>query len=60
MRVSGPVVDAGWLEEELSELEQLVDGGETLEVVSRLSAMMRAPRLAEPVGEDTLSEQTLS
>jgi FlaA1/EpsC-like NDP-sugar epimerase len=63
MRVSGPVVDAPWLEEELVELERLVSDGETLEVVSRLSAMLRAPRLAEaPAGvrEDTLSEQTLS
>jgi FlaA1/EpsC-like NDP-sugar epimerase len=63
MRVSGPVVDASWLEDELAELERLVRDGETLEVVSRLSTMMRAPRLAQaPVAaqEDTLSEQTLS
>jgi FlaA1/EpsC-like NDP-sugar epimerase len=61
MRVSGPVVDAPWLEDELAGLEHLVDEGETLEVVSRLSTMMRAPRLLEappPVyaeEEDTLS-----
>ncbi len=62
MRVSGAVVDATWLEEELAELERLVREGETLEVVSRLSAMMREPRLAAapPAQEDTLSEQTLS
>jgi FlaA1/EpsC-like NDP-sugar epimerase len=63
MRVSGPVVDASWLEDELAELERLVRDGETLEVVSRLSRMMREPRLARaPAGarEDTLSEQTLS
>jgi FlaA1/EpsC-like NDP-sugar epimerase len=62
MRVSGPVVDTSWLEDELAELERLVREGETLEVVSRLSTMMREPRLAQaPVGaqEDTLSEQTL-
>jgi FlaA1/EpsC-like NDP-sugar epimerase len=63
MRVSGPVVDASWLEDELAELERLVLEGETLEVVSRLSTMMREPRLAQaPVGvqEDTLSEQTFT
>jgi FlaA1/EpsC-like NDP-sugar epimerase len=66
MRVSGPIVDAQWLEEELTELERLVGEGETLEVVSRLSALMRAPRLSgerEPLRweeEDTLSGQKLS
>ena len=63
MRVRGAVVDATWLEEELAELERLVREGETLEVVSRLSAMMREPRLAAAPAraqEDTLSEQTLS
>jgi FlaA1/EpsC-like NDP-sugar epimerase len=63
MRVSGPVVDAAWLQEELTELERLVDDGETLEVVSRLATMMRAPRLASrppaAVDEDTLSGQKL-
>ena len=65
MRVSGPIVDSQWLEEELTVLERLVRDGETLEVVSRLSAMMRAPQLAglrEPVRweeEDTLSGQKL-
>jgi FlaA1/EpsC-like NDP-sugar epimerase len=59
MRVSGPIVDAVWLQDELAELERLVREGETLEVVSRLATMMRAPRL---VGAeiDTVSEQTLS
>ena len=66
MRVSGPIVDAEWLDEELTALERLVREGETLEVVSRLSAMMRAPQLAdarEPVRweeEDTLSGQKLT
>jgi FlaA1/EpsC-like NDP-sugar epimerase len=66
MRVSGPVVDAAWLQEELTELERLVADGETLEVVSRLSTMMRTPRLTAASAperapeEDTLSGQKLS
>ncbi len=61
MRVSGPTVDAVWLQDELAELERLVRDGETLEVVSRLATMMRAPRLIGETGarEDSVSEQTL-
>jgi FlaA1/EpsC-like NDP-sugar epimerase len=36
-------VAASWLDEELTALERLVLDGETLEVVSRLSTMMRSP-----------------
>ena len=55
MRVSGPVVDGEWLEDELVELERLVDEGDTLEAVSRLAGMVRAPRYAHgAVLEDTL------
>jgi FlaA1/EpsC-like NDP-sugar epimerase len=43
MRLTRPPIDAGWLEEELGELERLVEAGETLELVSRLSAMVREP-----------------
>ena len=64
MRVSGPIVDAVWLHDELAELERLVHEGETLELVSRLAVMMRAPRLlgapAPLEEEDTLSGQKLS
>jgi FlaA1/EpsC-like NDP-sugar epimerase len=62
MRVSGPTVDAVWLQDELAELERLVRAGETLEVVSRLATMMRAPQLVGEtrVQKDTVSEQTLS
>jgi FlaA1/EpsC-like NDP-sugar epimerase len=64
MRVRGPVVDGLWLEEELAGLERLVREGDTLEVVTRLAAMLRGPRLLEappPVyaDEDTLSGQKL-
>ena len=61
LRVSGPIVDSVWLDEELAELERLVEDGETLEVVSRLSTMMRTPRLLgarAPVHAD--EEDTLS
>jgi len=61
MRVSGPVIDSVWLDEELADLERLVEEGETLEVVSRLSTMMRTPRLLDaraPVHAD--EEDTLS
>jgi FlaA1/EpsC-like NDP-sugar epimerase len=64
MRVSGPVVDGTWLREELAELERLVQGGETLDLVSKLATMMRSPRLVEAPArfeeEDTLSGQKLS
>jgi FlaA1/EpsC-like NDP-sugar epimerase len=59
MRVSGRIVDTTWLQDELADLERLVDEGETLEVVSRLATMMRAPRLIG-AREGTVSEQTLS
>jgi len=62
--VSGPIVDAVWLRDELAELERLVRDGETLDLVSRLAGMMRDPRLlgapAPLEEEDTLSGQKLS
>jgi FlaA1/EpsC-like NDP-sugar epimerase len=58
-RVSGPVVDAVWLDEELGELERLVEAGETLEAVSRLAAMSREPRYAVVRDEDSVLEDTL-
>jgi FlaA1/EpsC-like NDP-sugar epimerase len=44
LRCATQPVDAVWLEEELAELERLVETGETVEVVGRLAAMVRAPR----------------
>src|SRR4029077_3145005 len=41
-----PPIDAAWLDDELGELERLVPDSETLELVSRLAAMMKEPRLA--------------
>jgi FlaA1/EpsC-like NDP-sugar epimerase len=58
-RARRPPVDGVWLEEELGALEHLVEEGETLHVVSRLSAMVRAPRRVGVAQPDTVSEQTL-
>ena len=44
LRCASRPVDPAWLEDELAELERLVDVGETVEVVARLSEMVRAPR----------------
>jgi FlaA1/EpsC-like NDP-sugar epimerase len=42
--VTRPPIDAVWLESELEELEQLVDAGDTLELVGRLNAIVASPR----------------
>ena len=41
-------VEAAWLDDELTELERLVHDGATLEVVSRLSMIVKAPRRGLP------------
>ena len=46
LAVTRPPIDAAWLDDELGELERLVADSETLELVSRLAAMMKEPRLA--------------
>jgi FlaA1/EpsC-like NDP-sugar epimerase len=51
-------IDGVWLEEELGALEALVDGGETLEAVSRLSTMVRSPQRVGASEADAVSEQT--
>src|SRR6185503_2563552 len=40
-------IDASWLDAELRELERLVEEGETLELVSRLTTMTRDPQRLE-------------
>jgi FlaA1/EpsC-like NDP-sugar epimerase len=42
-RATREPVDAAWLEEELNVLERLVEEGDTLELVSRLTSIVRAP-----------------
>jgi FlaA1/EpsC-like NDP-sugar epimerase len=51
LRCSGQPVDPLWLEEGLTELERLVEAGETLEVVGRLGVMVRAPVRVEAAAE---------
>ena len=55
LRAARPPIDVEWLEQELDALERMVNRGETLDVVSRLAAMLRAPhRAGAAVLEDTL------
>jgi FlaA1/EpsC-like NDP-sugar epimerase len=54
-RATRKPIDPAWLDDELAELEGMVERGETLDVVSKLAAMMREPRRVEgAVLEDTL------
>jgi FlaA1/EpsC-like NDP-sugar epimerase len=50
-------IDAAWLESELEELEQLVEAGDTLELVGRLNAMMASPRRIVPAPASVQTEQ---
>jgi FlaA1/EpsC-like NDP-sugar epimerase len=55
-----PEIDSAWLEQELTELERMVEAGETLDVVSRLGAIIRAPkRSAFPPGDRSAREAQL-
>jgi len=46
LRVTRPTVDAAWVEEQIMVLERLVEEGDTLGLVSLLTAMMRDPQWA--------------
>jgi FlaA1/EpsC-like NDP-sugar epimerase len=55
LRAARPPIDADWLDEELAELAQMVERGETLDVVSKLATLMREPRrVGSAILEDTL------
>jgi FlaA1/EpsC-like NDP-sugar epimerase len=59
MRLTRPQIDEAWLEEELAELDRLVADGETLELVSKLGAMVKEPRRVAAVPEtETESAQS--
>jgi FlaA1/EpsC-like NDP-sugar epimerase len=55
LSVTRPSIDAAWLEEELGELQRLVVEGETLELVSRLGAMIKEPRRVGSAQTETVS-----
>jgi hypothetical protein len=50
--VTRAAIEAAWLAEELDDLARLVDAGETLELVGRLSSLVGAPRRAAHVSGD--------
>src|SRR5437764_3663902 len=55
LRAARPPIDVDWLDEELTELGRMVERGDTLDVISKLAAMLREPRRAgAAVLEDTL------
>ncbi|HEX3455325.1 MAG TPA: polysaccharide biosynthesis protein, partial [Gaiellaceae bacterium] len=58
LRLTRPQIDSAWLDEELAELERFVDEGETLELVSRLGAMVKEPRRVATETTVTESAQT--
>ena len=62
MQVERAPVDPAWLAVELSELERLVDEGDTLEVVGTLARLVREPRrtaLAAGAAEATPAAETV-
>jgi FlaA1/EpsC-like NDP-sugar epimerase len=62
MLLARPPIDSGWLASELTELERLVNAGDTLEVVATLNRMVREPQRVEPAVPDgsPASTQTIS
>jgi FlaA1/EpsC-like NDP-sugar epimerase len=46
MRLRHEPIDGEWLDTQLTELAQLADAGDRLEVVARLGAMVREPKRA--------------
>ena len=44
LRATSAPIDPAWLDDEVAQLARLVDAGETVQVVARLTEMMRAPR----------------
>jgi FlaA1/EpsC-like NDP-sugar epimerase len=54
-RATRPPVDRHWLEDEVAVLERLVEEGDTLELVSRLSAIVREPRRAAVEQRETVT-----
>jgi FlaA1/EpsC-like NDP-sugar epimerase len=54
-RATRPPIEAAWLDDELLVLERFVEEGDTLELVSRLSTMVREPRRVAIGPRETVS-----
>jgi FlaA1/EpsC-like NDP-sugar epimerase len=53
--VTRPPIDQRWLEDELDDLARLVEGGETLELIGRLNALVASPQRVVPTVEEARS-----
>ena len=56
--VTRPPIDAEWLEAELTDLEQLIESGDTLELVGRLNTLVAAPRRMPVSGDGAGAVET--
>ena len=56
--VTRPPIDADWLEDELDRLAELVEAGDTLELVGRLNSLVRAPRRVTVSGDGAGAVET--
>jgi FlaA1/EpsC-like NDP-sugar epimerase len=52
LRASSAPIDPVWLDEEISELDRLVEAGDTVQVVARLAEIVRAPRRVQPAAAE--------
>ena len=52
MHVTRPPIDPSWLEDELDELARLVEAGETLELIGRLTSISAAPQRIDVIAGD--------
>jgi FlaA1/EpsC-like NDP-sugar epimerase len=52
LRATSAPIDPAWLDDEVAQLARLVDAGETVQVVARLTEMMRAPRRIQPAAAE--------
>jgi FlaA1/EpsC-like NDP-sugar epimerase len=60
MLVTRPPIDQHWLEEELDELARLVEAGETLELIGRLTTIVGAPKRNGPATGDPVAAEPAS
>ena len=60
LRASSAPIDPVWLDEELADLERLVETGETVDVVARLSEMVASPRRVQGASGGAVTPATAS